>query len=101
MTSVTAKITSKGQITLPREVREKLGLESGDSVRFEIEGGEVKVYPDRHFDFSTLIGAAFLSEEWNGLSATEVIEDLRGEPEERVTVQDVPAHPNVTVLGES
>lgn len=100
MTSVTAKITSKGQITLPKEIRERLGVEEGDTVRFEIEGGEIKVYPDRSFDFTTLIGAAPLGEEWDGMSAAEVIQDLRGKPDERAAVQDAPHHPNVTRLGE-
>ena len=100
MTSVTAKITSKGQITLPKEIRERLGVGNGDTVRFEIEDGEIKVYPDRSFDFATLIGAAPLSEEWDGLSAAEVIEALRGEPDERAAVQEAPQHPNVTRLGD-
>jgi antitoxin PrlF len=33
----TAAITSKGQITIPAEVRKKLGLKPGDRVRF-VEG---------------------------------------------------------------
>jgi AbrB family looped-hinge helix DNA binding protein len=33
----TAAVTSKGQITIPLEVRKKLGLKPGDRVRF-IEG---------------------------------------------------------------
>lgn len=100
MTIVTAKITSKGQITLPKEVREKLGLVSGDTVRFEIEAGEVRVYPERNFDFATLIGVAPLSEAWDALSADEVIENLRGEAEERVAIKEAPKHPNITRLGE-
>jgi len=36
----TSTLTSKGQITLPRTVRQTLGLESGDKVDFiEVEGG--------------------------------------------------------------
>lgn len=33
----TAAVTSKGQITIPIEVRKKLGLKAGDRVRF-VEG---------------------------------------------------------------
>ena len=35
--STTAKVTSKGQITIPKHVRESLRLRPGDKVRFEIE----------------------------------------------------------------
>ncbi|HYN21866.1 MAG TPA: AbrB/MazE/SpoVT family DNA-binding domain-containing protein [Thermoanaerobaculia bacterium] len=42
----TATITSKGQITLPREVREHLHLSEGDQLEFQIDpGGEVRVRP--------------------------------------------------------
>lgn len=42
----TATITSKGQITLPREVREHLHVREGDRVEFEIRrDGDVRVRP--------------------------------------------------------
>ena len=33
-----AKVTSKGQITVPKAVREALGIEAGDEVVFRVEG---------------------------------------------------------------
>jgi AbrB family looped-hinge helix DNA binding protein len=33
-----AKVSSKGQITLPKAVREALGIEDGDDVVFRVEG---------------------------------------------------------------
>jgi AbrB family looped-hinge helix DNA binding protein len=42
-----AKITSKGQITLPRQVREELGVQDGDSIVFAVEAGEIQVLPVR------------------------------------------------------
>lgn len=40
----TAKITSKGQITLPKEIRDHLKVESGDNVVFFLNNrGEVVV----------------------------------------------------------
>jgi AbrB family looped-hinge helix DNA binding protein len=34
-----AKVTSKGQITLPKAVRDALGLRAGDRVLFRVENG--------------------------------------------------------------
>lgn len=50
---VMAKMTSKGQVTVPREVRELLGLKQGDGLVFEIEDGTVTLVPpeeDNPFD---------------------------------------------------
>jgi antitoxin PrlF len=33
-----ARITSKGQITVPKAVRDALGIETGDEVVFRVEG---------------------------------------------------------------
>ncbi|MBL8384981.1 MAG: AbrB/MazE/SpoVT family DNA-binding domain-containing protein [Burkholderiales bacterium] len=36
----TATLTSKGQVTIPADVRQRLGLESGDRIEFiELDGG--------------------------------------------------------------
>jgi len=40
MTFGTSKVTSKGQVTIPAEIRKNLGLEDGTNVVFlEVEGG--------------------------------------------------------------
>lgn len=38
MAIYSAKVTSKGQLTLPVELRRELGIEPGDTVRFSTEG---------------------------------------------------------------
>lgn len=39
-------VTSKGQVTIPKKVRERLGIEAGSVVAFELtEGGEVVLRP--------------------------------------------------------
>jgi AbrB family looped-hinge helix DNA binding protein len=40
-----AKITSKGQITIPREVRRALGVRPGDRLLFESDEKGVRVRP--------------------------------------------------------
>ena len=42
-----ATITSKGQITVPREVRRALGVRTGDKLLFESDGKGVRVRPVR------------------------------------------------------
>jgi AbrB family looped-hinge helix DNA binding protein len=41
------RITSKGQITVPHEIRRVMGVRPGDSLVFESNGGEVRVRPVR------------------------------------------------------
>ena len=38
-----AKVMAKGQITIPKDVREVLGVESGDRVTFIVESGSVRL----------------------------------------------------------
>lgn len=40
---VRAKITSKGQITLPKVLREFLGLKNGDNIIFSIQDDKVEI----------------------------------------------------------
>ena len=43
----TATVTSKGQITIPKSVRDELGLRVGDRVAFRtLEDGQVVVEPE-------------------------------------------------------
>jgi AbrB family looped-hinge helix DNA binding protein len=44
MQNLTSKITSKGQVTIPKEVRESMGLTPSDSVSFVVlEGGKALI----------------------------------------------------------
>ena len=45
-TAVEATVTSKGQVTLPRELRKRLGIQRGSRIRFTIPAsGAVRVEP--------------------------------------------------------
>ncbi len=39
-----SRMTSKGQVTIPKLIREKLGLAPGDEVGFREEGGQMLLY---------------------------------------------------------
>jgi AbrB family looped-hinge helix DNA binding protein len=73
-----ARITSKGQITLPRELRDDLGLEIGGDVEFVKEDGVFRVR--RNFDRAKFEAAL---KKWRGYlklgkTTDELIEEMRG-----------------------
>ncbi|HET9029472.1 MAG TPA: AbrB/MazE/SpoVT family DNA-binding domain-containing protein [Candidatus Aquilonibacter sp.] len=41
----TTTLTTKGQLTLPKEIREALGLREGDRLDVAVEDGHVVMYP--------------------------------------------------------
>ncbi|MCT2538265.1 AbrB/MazE/SpoVT family DNA-binding domain-containing protein [Aquibacillus koreensis] len=63
MELVSGKMTSKGQITIPKELRDKLGLSEGDQFRFLLENDEVKILPIKKKMLSQAIGRIVSEEE--------------------------------------
>ena len=51
---IAAKVSSKGQVTVPKAVREALGISEGDEVLFRVEGNRAVLA--RTPDFLTLAG---------------------------------------------
>lgn len=45
--ALTSTVSSKGQITIPQEVRQRLGIHEGDRVIFEVESGRTVLRPVR------------------------------------------------------
>lgn len=41
------KVTTKGQVTIPMEIREHLGIRPGSEVEFKVEGNVVRIIPVR------------------------------------------------------
>lgn len=70
-----AKITSKGQLTLPKPLRDKLGLKTGDNIiiRETSEGYILEKELDQQ-RFKKYVG--YLNQESD---SDKVIEELRGE----------------------
>ena len=67
----TATVTSKGQITIPKEIRERLHIKTGDRLDFRIEDdGAVRVVPIA-MKVAEVFGA-FASKSRRPLSAKEI-----------------------------
>ena len=54
--SFESTITSNGQVTIPREVRQRLGLHAGGKVRFSVENGNRAVVTSAGHRLSDLFG---------------------------------------------
>jgi AbrB family looped-hinge helix DNA binding protein len=52
------RLTSKGQVTIPQDIRERLGLLPHTEVEFEIDGDAVRIRPVRR---STSRGDALIA----------------------------------------
>lgn len=59
MREIVSTITSKGQVTIPVEIRRHLGIATNDKVAFVLEdGGEVRLKPPAYRRLADLRGAA-------------------------------------------
>lgn len=72
---VAAKMTSKGQITVPKAVRDALGLEAGDDVVFRIEGHRAVLA--RTPDFLDLAGTIAVPAGKRGAAWDDVVAETR------------------------
>ena len=61
MSEPTARVRGKGQITLPREIRDAAHLEEGDPIEFEITSDGILMRPKKVIDASQ---AWFWTPEW-------------------------------------
>ncbi len=72
------KVTKKGQVTIPKDIREKLGIKPGGSVRFKVIEGKCVIEKEVKED---------KIDKWIGYlkskkRADKLIDDLRGEVED-------------------
>ena len=67
-----AKITSKGQVTIPKSVRDALGLREGDHVVFRVEGSQASIGRTR--DLLDLAGAVPVPAHRRGSSWDDIID---------------------------
>jgi antitoxin PrlF len=66
-----AKVTSKGQVTVPKAVREALGIKEGDAVVFRVEGNRAVLA--KTADFLSLAGSVKVPAARRSVAWDEVI----------------------------
>ncbi len=54
---ILAKISAKGQVNIPKSVRERLNVRAGDRIGFDLSGESVALVPVRAAEPSELRGA--------------------------------------------
>jgi AbrB family looped-hinge helix DNA binding protein len=70
------RITSKGQVTIPIEIRERLGLLPHTEVRFEVEGNAVRILRE---------------EKPAGSRGQRLLERMRGRATARLSTEEIMA----------
>lgn len=75
MTAI-SKVTIKYQATIPREVREFLGVRQGDAVEYRIEKGEVKLKRVTTPDTEYLKAVQKTLTEWDTKADDDAFRDL-------------------------
>ena len=71
-----AKVMSKGQVTIPKDVREILGISSGDRITFVVENGNVRLINSSVYAMQLLQAQMANEAENTGLTSDEAIMDL-------------------------
>ena len=71
-----SKLSAKGQVTIPADLRKAMGIEPGDIVAYELQGKSVKLKRVTPFDAAYLAAVAETLEEWNSPEDEEAFNDL-------------------------
>ena len=78
-----AKVMSKGQVTIPKDVREILGVSTGDRVTFIVQGTSVRIVNSAVYAMQILQNEMAGEAERAGLTSEEdvmtLVNDLRSE----------------------
>jgi antitoxin PrlF len=88
---VEATVTSKGQVTIPVGIRERLGVKAGDALRFRLsETGELTVVPRRKrsiFEIAREMPLPALDRPLTQQDIDNAIGDAMAEQEDRIKRQ--------------
>ena len=73
MKTLRAKVTSKGQLTLPKELRDSLAIKTGDQIEFTLESpGKIALRKQRAAGSSAGCGRPFLKTDKKPVSLADM-----------------------------
>jgi len=73
---IRSRISPKGQITLPKAVREAIGAAPGDTLVYEVEGNTVRLRRIAPFDLEFHEALASTLDEWTSEEDEKAFRDL-------------------------
>lgn len=80
-----AKVMAKGQVTIPKDIREILGVSSGDRITFIVEGNTVRIVNSAIYAIQLLQKEMIGEAEHTGLTSDDdviaLVKELRSEDE--------------------
>lgn len=71
-----AKVMAKGQVTIPKDIREILGITSGDRVTFVVENGNVRLINSAVYVMQMLQAQMSGAAESTGLDSENAVMDF-------------------------
>ena len=69
-------LTAKGQVMVPKAIRDALGLRQGDQLSWELEDGSVRVRAVAPLDLAYLQGLEGTLSEWSSPADEQAFADL-------------------------
>lgn len=78
-----AKVMAKGQVTIPKDIREALGVASGDRISFIVEGNSVRIVNSAIYAMQVLQSEMVGEAEKAGLTSDDdvmaLVKEMRNE----------------------
>ena len=76
MQTIDVTLAERGQIVIPKEARDALGLKRGSRLQLHIESGRLVIEKKTQLDLTRWVGKAID----DGLTTSEALTELRGRP---------------------